>query len=190
MGQYYRTIVKRESDGEIHIFDGGDFEDFIPLKLCEHSWIGNYWADYIAHSIYLTPCRVAHVGDYANPEEDTNVNEKLSDWYSLRNDKKYKAPYKDEGEFDYKDKYLINHDQKCYIDLNKYIEQCKVQEDDWICNPITLLTAVGNGKGGGDFTEEDIGYEDIGTWAGDLIEISYKKPDYTEEDEYKFICVC
>ena len=42
-----------------------------------------------------------------------------------------------------------------------------------IISPIPLLTAVGNDKGGGDFHKgAGQGYELIGTWAWDTVEIT------------------
>lgn len=54
-----------------------------------------------------------------------------------------------------------------------------------------LLTAVGNGKGGGDYYgDRAINKEDVGLWAGDLIEIVKYNEDYkwnyeTKQYEYK-----
>ena len=49
-----------------------------------------------------------------------------------------------------------------------------------------LLTACGNDRGGGDYREGFPGYEHVGTWAFDIIEISDKAPkDYTSVN-YEF----
>ena len=49
------------------------------------------------------------------------------------------------------------------------------EDDDWHFHPIPLLTAVGNGRGGGDFS--GIGEENVGCWAGDLLEVRTVRPD-------------
>ena len=56
-----------------------------------------------------------------------------------------------------------------FIDLDKYKELLK--DEDMIISPIPLLTAVGNDKGGSDF-HSGKGYDLIGTWAWDVVEIT------------------
>ena len=59
--------------------------------------------------------------------------------------------------------------------------------DEWGCmiHPLPLLTSVGNGRGGGDYrgTLQD----EVGTWAGDLIETQDVKPNgYTDATDWFF----
>ena len=71
----------------------------------------------------------------------------------------------------------MNHDKKCYIDLVEYEKNnlpC-TEDDEWHFHPIPLLTAVGNGRGGGDFS--GIGEEDIGCWVSDLLEVQCARPN-------------
>ena len=184
MGQYYRTVIKNTVTNEVKVFDGGDFNNFVPLKLLEHSWIGNKWVDFIANCIYKQRCKVAHIGDYANSEEDGEFED---DIYSMRNDKKYEKKYNEpEDKFDYKNKYLVNHTSKEYIDLNKYMGE-NLDHDEWIMNPITLLTAVGNGKGGGDYPENYPDSDYIGLWTWSEIELTDSIPTDYVEVMYDFI---
>ena len=68
-------------------------------------------------------------------------------------------------------KYFINHSKKMILDLDKYKELLK--NVDMVISPIPLLTAVGNDKGGGDLHKgSGVGYELIGTWAWDTVEIT------------------
>ena len=57
---------------------------------------------------------------------------------------------------------------------------------DFHIHPLPLLTAVGNGRGGGDYR----GYENksmVGYYAGDVIEISEEIPDgYSDHTEIGF----
>lgn len=57
------------------------------------------------------------------------------------------------------------------------IEQNKFRHDDddpedefWCVNPLPVLTACGNGRGGGDYRDDDD--INVGSWAFDLIEYS------------------
>ena len=62
-------------------------------------------------------------------------------------------------------------------------------EYDWTYNCISLLTAVGNGRGGGDYYKEDMLLV-VGYWAGDVVHLSQEKPneeyycDITEDADF------
>lgn len=77
-----------------------------------------------------------------------------------------------EGEFILDNKFLCNHTKHLYIDLNKYKEK-SIDIYGWVINPIPLLTAVGNGNGGGDYWSE-VHKEDVGSWAFDIISVKDK----------------
>lgn len=49
-----------------------------------------------------------------------------------------------------------------------------VDADNWCIHPIPLLTAVGNGKGGGDYF--GVNNELVGRWAGDALYIDDEEP--------------
>ena len=48
------------------------------------------------------------------------------------------------------------------------------KEGDWIYTPISLLTAIGNGRGGGDYRRDN---SLVGYWAGDEVYLSESKPN-------------
>ena len=75
------------------------------------------------------------------------------------------------------------------MDCSKYAENSK---GTWgILHPLTLLTAVGNGMGGGDFNGKTREMEDnVGIWAWNLLEIKDTKPLGYNEVEYTFIEDC
>ena len=53
------------------------------------------------------------------------------------------------------------------------------KEGDWVFTPLSLLTAVGNGRGSGDYRR---GSEMVGYWRGDKVYLSLNKPNnkYTD----------
>ena len=53
------------------------------------------------------------------------------------------------------------------INLNEYKAE-SVDKEGWTIHPLPLLTAVGNGRGGGDF-QDGIGIEWLGLWAWHLL---------------------
>ena len=55
----------------------------------------------------------------------------------------------------------------------------KNEEYDWAYNCVSLLTAGGNGRGGGDYWREDM-QSVVGYWAGDIVYLTLNKPDDKE----------
>lgn len=88
--------------------------------------------------------------------------------------------------------YLINHSTKEYLDLDLYIDRCTVKDGNWVgycVNPLPLLTACGNDRGGGDFhnSPNSVGYENVGIWTFDLLELANLRPENYTEAYYSFI---
>ncbi len=186
MGQYYTPtfIDKNDNVQTLYSHDFGS-----GLKLMEHSWIGNQFANAGISLIKDSPKRVAWIGDYSDepcrgsylnglsPEEFMNFYEK-----AMRDTGRVDANNFTNNDKDILDDknpvgYFINHTKKTYIDISEYYEQNKFRYDDddpkdefWCVNPLPVLTACGNGRGGGDYRDdEDI---NVGSWAFDLIEYS------------------
>lgn len=185
MGQYYKQAI--EQDGNLDIFDAQvSGEGWNGVKLMEHSWIGNSFMDAISERIHNKPANIVWCGDYANEPQDFVT----IDWIN------YETIYPKAGRepqclealperFDYSHKYLVNHTNKCYVDFDLYMSKCK-DKDGWILHPLSLLTAVGNGRGGGDYYEDCVDYYMVGAWAGNNIEITDKVPDGYELEDVRF----
>lgn len=76
--------------------------------------------------------------------------------------------------------FLLNHSKALYIDIASYIKR-STDAEGWCLSPLPLLTACGNGRGGGDFYKEHSGFEYVGAWAFDWVEYADHVPDgYTE----------
>ena len=193
MGQYYSLIIKRK-DQEACELSNSDFKSgFNGLKLTEHSWIGNEWMDAMTYLIYQCPSNVLHYGDYAESDDFEDLApEAKAVWEKSRGDKfpvfNIRDLYKnlgdpDEIKFPYEGKYLCNHDQMCYIDMSEYMENNK-DRDGWVLHPLALLTAVGNGYGGGDYRGPN--QEDLKTWVWDEVSIEDTIPEGYSKEEYTF----
>ena len=76
---------------------------------------------------------------------------------------------------------LVNHDKNQFVDLKKYKEKSTV--DGWCIFPISLLTALGNGRGGGDYHKDD---PLVGSWAFDTISLTDQPVTGMEEIEPVF----
>lgn len=178
MGQYYR-IAYRHLDGEA-VINNRNVEGlgYIGAKLMEHSWLEGGLIMAVANEMYQHPMFLAWVGDYAENDEIIEATGGL-DYKKVweKQDYEHQLPKKD---FDFTGKYLCNHSKACYISFDYYL---RTSQADWrgatIC-PFSLLTAIGNGRGGGDYSS-DINIQEVGTWAWDLISIEDTPPKGYDE---------
>ena len=188
MGQYYYPTILREKNKRFYSeeFYAIDYDN--GLKLTEHSYCGNNFVETVMAQLLNKPGRLAWLGDYHEVGDFAELNPGLPKSIEKRFYKHYKSEYdycagkhvrhysKPEEVKERQGRFIINHDKKCYIDMVEYEKNnlACTEDDDWHFHPIPLLTAVGNGRGGGDFS--GIGEEDVGRWAGDLLEVRNAKP--------------
>ena len=183
MGQYYYPTIIRNKGAQkdevqyyAHDYDNG-------LKLTEHSYIGNNFVETVIAQLYNNPGRLFWCGDYANKddfldEEDWNQIRKANKKYSVKilPDGSHTSSYPKPEEM-IRGRFILNHTKKLYIDMEEY-EHYVPKASQWMdCpfHPIPLLTAVGNGRGGGDYS--GINEDSVGIWAGDLLETQDVKPN-------------
>jgi hypothetical protein len=200
MGQYYMPLVI-DANGNMKTLCSHDFDN--GLKLMEHSWIGNNFVNAVTSLIMNNPCKIAWIGDYSNEYEgcayEKIPHEEFMKFYNAAWDERdrYKIGKEKFVEQDFnlindrtRRMYLINHTQKTAINIGEYIVQNICINGDWkgwCVNPLPLLTACGNGRGGGDYNyHAKIGIEDVGTWAFDMIEVAEEIPNGYESVMYKF----
>lgn len=65
-------------------------------------------------------------------------------------------------------RYLINSEKCEYIDFKKYLIDGNL---DYLLHPLPMLTADGNGKGNGDYFNQE-NWRDVGRWKYDTIIVS------------------
>ena len=184
MGQYYNILTYKNR--KYTIYDRStkkenEEPEYMFAKIMEHSWIHNYTMDSFSNTIFENPTKVAWVGDYADKCENEDIhNEKLSLEKVLELHQiawKSKEHYLDYNDFETEKMLLINWDKKQYLNMQEYIE--KNTYEGWCIHPLSLLTAIGNGFGGGDY--RGINQDKVGIWAFD--KISFEK----QEKEQEFI---
>lgn len=142
----------------------------------EHSYLGNKFMHAIEWLLspegHFYKSQLVWAGDYADPERDEaseaygktlhEVSQTLEDREILPDPKQFNPN-------DYP--YLVNHTRKEYVK--------KESRGAFTPHPLSILTAEGNGAGGGDFRGKD----DIhaGRWARDVISVEKEAPEeYTE----------
>lgn len=173
MGQYYVGMVLKKNHrlAKQPILFGVRSYDFDNgSKLLEHSYIGNNYVSVYMRMLsdvdgYFYGYPFAWIGDYADKIRNKDYfrifcdNPKISkESHELINTSQNKYY-----------KYLVNFNKKQYVKLPRYDEKI------WQMHPLPLLTAFGNGRGGGDY----VGLPDekkVGIWAFDRIGVTnYKK---------------
>ena len=182
MGQYYHIIIKTP-DNKIHYNDRTvKGEGYIMAKLMEHSYKETYLMKSVANVLSNGKCRLIWCGDYAEPKEIRMVS-------------KHKASYKrawvytsqetndntilTNKRFDFHHKFFVNHSKKTYVSFDDY----KKNKYGWSICPISLLTAIGNGRGGGDY--HGLNDDKVGSWAWDVISVCNKRSDFPKD--YKLV---
>lgn len=165
MGQYYMPVIKRGKKlRRVHSHDFGS-----GFKLMEHSYVGNHFVNVVANEIVENPAQLYWLGDYA--EADDFASEFMFNkiyGYAWGRKRNRRTTVEDRNiNFDWgKDWYYINTTKKEYMLMPK--------EGDWVYSPISLLTAIGNGRDGVDYHGDP---SMIGYWAGDKVYLSMTKPD-------------
>jgi len=169
MGQGYKAIIlASEQAGNEIIRTWVDPHDHANgYKLMEHSYIDNLFVQAVEY--LLSPkgmfykSRILWAGDYADPEE--GLTENLNYIASDESNEGKRTPSSIHSMDAYP--YIVNHTKKQYVVKTKDI------------HPLPLLTAEGNGRGGGDYA----GINDylVGIWARDVISAETDIPAGYEE---------
>lgn len=183
MGQYYKIATQRKGDEAIKVYTPQvKGKDYTGIKLLEHSYVGNDTMNAVSNLIFHNPHKIAWVGDYSNDDERADV-ELRQMLHSACWGGKYEEHSWDMYEGDTsKWKYLVNHTKHLYIDMEKYAKNSAQKETlndgtPIVIHPLSLLTAIGNGMGGGDYYGTHPNYNETGSWAWDEISIEDKIPD-------------
>lgn len=168
MGQYYKPVNTETMEWLYsHSFGSG-------LKLMEHSWVGN---DFVGAVMGLMvegqswhECPIVWCGDYY---DEDNFFERVKE----KDELKPKSMSQD----DQKRAILVNHTKKQFV---SYADM--PTNDGWTVNPLPLLTACGNNRGGGDYRDQHTDFDKVGIWANDILSIEFSAPAGYEKLVVKF----
>jgi len=67
--------------------------------------------------------------------------------------------------------------------VKRNVHKPSYDDHEWCAHPLPLLTALGNGMGGGDYRGKE-GKDNIGSWAFDEIYVTYLRPGTMEAVEF------
>jgi len=171
MGQYYRACTKKESSktwGAMISYDYGN-----GAKLMEHSYIRNPYVSAVMDKLFRNPLQLVWAGDYADKEDEHKKN-----IFRICRKLKPRVTQKHSNE---EFKYIINHTKRVFVDISNV----QPNEYGYRINPLPILTADGNGRGGGDYSGTNM--ELVGSWARDVISVDTIKPVSANSNEFKEI---
>lgn len=202
MGQYYNILVgdlPASGKTTYKVYDRSVDTQYTMAKLTEFSWFDNPFCDALANELLENPKVVIWCGDYAENSDLEKIP--YCQYKHITVDKIWdRANYETiaKKEFDWSNKYILNLSKFEFINVNKYWNNSviTIDKEPWVLNPKAILTAVGNGRGSGDYFGSDM--EHVGRWAGDVIVISERNPaeissNYSELDvtfKEKAYCEC
>lgn len=163
MGQYYKAVVSAGT-GEWNP-NGLWAANPDMAKLMEHGYVGNRLVTQVTSFLYNNPGRLVWAGDYADPEPGGKTL--------------YASPavHRIPDAVHYPVRYLVNVTKGEFVDN----EATPPSWGGLRVSPLALLTAEGNGRGGGDYWGES--EEAVGVWARDVVYTTNDRPDisvYTE----------
>lgn len=160
MGQYYKPINTKTMEWvSPWANDNG-------AKLMEHSWVGNNFVGIVMNLLkpqgrwFKSP--IVWCGDYYDGKGETP-------YYSLVTDDKelVDVPFMPKDE--QRNSIIVNYTKKEYVVPSKMPQTDFSQGFSWNINPLPLLTACGNNRGGGDYREGNPDFDKVGIWANDSI---------------------
>lgn len=205
MGQYYSPLlfsadkaISKESficSFDPHHFNNG-------AKLTEHSYFGNSLVNaVIAKICSIGKVRLVWVGDYADEVKRMDL------WHKFSN--KNEVGLNDVPKMPEGIKYLVNHTQQVFVNLDTYpkhtiVDTYKADGQDAhgryiyikkkervdMLHPLPILTCMGNGRGGGDYYAKYKNSETeylVGNWAGNVISFETELPDDYREIKPRFL---
>ena len=189
MGQSFTAVLfsNNNNNNELtkQMFHPHKYEN--GYKLTESCYFGNFFLETVAKEITEKPKRVWWIGGYSERKDfKRKLDKEAFNYYKKDLDDYYtNQPQEPEQEMPESKGYLVNYDKQVYIDLNMYKQTAPTadkNDPEWEVkiHPLSILTAVGNDRGGGDYY--GINMKLVGSWAGDLLEITEKSPDANFKD--------
>lgn len=162
MGQYYKPSLFENDPRQGNFTTSILTATFYPpdwdngMKLMEHSYVGNNLVQAVTKKM-TSPIHLAWIGDYGDDVNNICL-------YDLDEHGVKQIPYQPELEAGLPFKYYVNSTKAEYVKIPSRIP------DTLVIHPLPLLTAWGNGRGGGDYRGSCMDL--VGRWAFDRIYVT------------------
>ena len=147
----------------------------------EHSYLGNRFMHAIEWLLspegHFYKSQIVWAGDYAEAESDEDseaYGKTLHEFSQTLEDREILPNPKHFNPDNYP--YLVNHTRKEFVK--------KISKGPFTPHPLSILTADGNGAGGGDYRGKDDRY--AGRWAREEISVECEPPENYTELEVQF----
>ena len=171
MGQYYKIITRKSNKTTVYDRSIKGDGDYVMAKLLEHSWWENSTCKAVAASLVDNPTKLCWCGDYAEPDETEALGFDFEQVWGEDCKDSQLDPAPDGFSLDNL-AFLVNKDKKLFVDLKQY--KADSIKDGWCIFPLSILTSLGNGRGGGDYEGSDM--DKVGSWAFDSVYFTNKTP--------------
>lgn len=173
MGQYFLGVVSRDASKDA--FMEGEIATFSPYdgdaggKLVEHAYNGMRTISAVEQDLFERPARVVWAGDYADDEPGVAVSED-SPYQNLYHLLRGENTLRQVIPVDVAEQptFLVNAERRVAVvnaDSPHSVRRRNSprRQFSWLA----LLTAEGNGRGGGDYEQSPNGF--VGSWARELV---------------------
>lgn len=186
----YRTVRGLSAGDEASFRSEGYHDHFSGMKLMEHSWLANDFVNGVLEAVWGNPCAMAWVGDYADEHADFKGAYTTGVYNAVWGNEGLPEGAFDQMPTTHREGFVVNRSKGVYIDLAEYEKAATYsprwdREHKWCIHPLPLLTAIGNGRGGGDYHGDCMGM--VGRWAMDFIEFTEERPEGMREIDYGVI---
>lgn len=195
MGQYYMPVEILYLDNGTH-FVINSFScqvkglGYNGVKLMEHSWWDNEFLVNFCARLYERSrennkeTHILWLGDYTELDGLSSLEGLSACFAGVARRSWLKQAIQDPNrkdidigntnpDFSLINKFLVNTTKQEFVNCTTYYN-CNHDVDDWCIHSLPLLTAVGNGEGGGDYF--GVNDELVGRWAGDALYIDDNEP--------------
>ena len=160
MGQYYKPVNTLNMEWvSPWAHDNGS-------KLMEHSWVGNNFVGVVMN--LLKPqgrwfkASLVWCGDYYDEQGEIP-------YYDMVKDDKELKGFPSMPEDEQRNAIIVNYTKKEFVVVGKVPQTEFHNGFSYNINPLPLLTACGNNRGGGDYREGNPDFKKVGIWANDCI---------------------
>ena len=199
MGQYYRAIISNINERKVFESENLKLTEQAAQRNLQNGWETRGFVCNVMEHLECSPHFVAWVGDYS--EALLEIHSEFPKNWEYAMFPKYQEVWGENAKVLCLDddihgnpwsrlenmRYLLNFSKELYVDL---VELWKIRMEEpkqyIYYAPLPLLTAIGNGRGGGDYNLLADDADKVGSWAWDGICVENIIPEGFKKLEVNF----